>query len=111
MDDLGYKEGENISYDIKESVIDFANYKKILDQFVADKVDMIFTFPTEPTIEAKKAVTGTDIPVVFAFAAVDAGSIPVVTSELVIEIHTRAAETLGVEIPKSLMLQATNVLH
>jgi putative ABC transport system substrate-binding protein len=46
-------------------------YKRILQKFVADKVDLIFVFPTEASLEAKAATQGTNIPVVFSFALIE----------------------------------------
>ena len=66
MTELGYVEGENIVYDVQKSNFDIATYRSILNKFVADKVDLIFVFPTEASQEAKAATNGTGIPVVFA---------------------------------------------
>ncbi len=71
MTELGYVEGKNIVYDVQKTDFDLAAYRKILNKFVADKVDLIVVFPTEATIEAKAATQGTDIPVVFAFALIE----------------------------------------
>lgn len=71
MAELGYVEGENIVYDIQRTDFDMDAYRSILQQFVDDGVDMILTFPTEATMEAKTATEGTDIPVVFTFALID----------------------------------------
>lgn len=71
MTELGYKEGQNITYDVQKTDFDMAAYKRILQKFVADKVDLIVVFPTEATIEAKAATQGTNIPVVFTFALIE----------------------------------------
>jgi putative ABC transport system substrate-binding protein len=71
MTELGYKEGENIVYDVQKTDFDMAAYKRILQKFVADKVDLIVVFPTEASMEAKAATQGTDIPVVFTFALIE----------------------------------------
>jgi len=71
MTELGYVEGKNIVYDVQKTNFDMAAYKSILQKFVADKVDVIFVFPTEASQEAKAATQGTNIPVVFAFAQVE----------------------------------------
>lgn len=68
MTELGYVEGENIVYDIQKTDFDMGAYNRILKKFVADKVDLIFVFPTEASQEAKAAAQGTGIPVVFANA-------------------------------------------
>ena len=71
MTELGYVEGENIIYDVRQSNDDPAEEQQILEQFVADEVDLIFVFPTGSTIAAKAATQGTDIPVVFAMTFIE----------------------------------------
>ena len=71
MAELGYLEGENIVYDIQTTNFDMEAYRNILQKFVDDDVDLIISFPTEATIEAKSATQGTDIPVVFSFALIE----------------------------------------
>ena len=71
MTELGYVEGENIVYDVQKADFDMAEYKRIAEKFVDDKVDLILVFPTEATMEAKAATQGTDIPVVFTFALIE----------------------------------------
>jgi putative ABC transport system substrate-binding protein len=71
MAELGYVEGENIAYDVQDAKGDPAETERALEQFVADEVDLIFAFPTEPAVAAKAATQGTDIPVVFALAGLE----------------------------------------
>jgi putative ABC transport system substrate-binding protein len=71
MTELGYVEGKNIVYDIQKTNFDMATYKSILQRFVADKVDLIFVFPTEASQEAKAVTQGTNIPVLFANANIE----------------------------------------
>jgi len=71
MAELGYVEGENIVYDVQKTDFDMAAYQTILGKFVEDRVDLILTFPTEASMEAKAATQGTDIPVVFSFALIE----------------------------------------
>jgi putative tryptophan/tyrosine transport system substrate-binding protein len=71
MTELGYIEGKNIVYDVQKTEVDIASYQRILKKFVADKDDLIFSFPTEASLEAKSATIGTNIPVVFANAFTD----------------------------------------
>ncbi len=71
MAELGYVEGENITYDVQTTEFDMAAYQRILNKFVADKVDLIVVFPTEAAVEAKLATQGTDIPVLFTFALIE----------------------------------------
>jgi putative ABC transport system substrate-binding protein len=71
MTELGYVGGENIVYDVQKSNFDIAEYRSILNTFVADKVDLIFVFPTEASQEAKAVANGTGVPVVFANAFIE----------------------------------------
>ena len=76
MAELGYIEGENIVYDIQEKDFDPEGQKAAVKQFIKDKVDLIFTFPTEATVIAHRLTQGTDVPVVFAFCGVE-GNLPI----------------------------------
>ncbi len=71
MTKLGYVEGENITYDVQTANFDTAAYRVIIQRFVDDKVDLIFASPTEPLFEAKEITKGTNIPIVFAFGAIE----------------------------------------
>jgi putative ABC transport system substrate-binding protein len=75
MTELGYVEGQNIVYDVQKTNVDPAAEEQILKKFVADKVDLIFVFPTEVSLVAKKATQGTNIPVVFAQAFIEQGGL------------------------------------
>lgn len=75
MTGLGYVEGQNIVYDVQKTNFDTAAYKRIVQKFVADKVDLLFVFPTEAALEAKAATQGTNIPVVFANAFVEGNTL------------------------------------
>ncbi|MFW9882043.1 MAG: ABC transporter substrate binding protein, partial [Candidatus Thorarchaeota archaeon] len=70
MTELGYIEGKNIEYNWQDAGFDYAT------QFVDDKVDLIFTSGSTPAaLEAKAATNGTDIPVVFAYAATEGSNL------------------------------------
>jgi putative ABC transport system substrate-binding protein len=71
MTELGYVEGKNIIYDFQKLNADPLGVKRVAEKFVADKVDLIFAFPTEPALAAKAATKGTNIPVVFAMAGIE----------------------------------------
>lgn len=72
MAQLGYLEGKNIVYDVRKSgTVDMAEYRQVLEHFVADKMDLIFVFPTEASIEAKAAAREANIPVLFANAFIE----------------------------------------
>jgi putative ABC transport system substrate-binding protein len=68
---LGYKEGDRIIYDVADLNVDMDAYEQAAKKFVADKVDLIFSYPTEATQIAKKVTEGTNIPVVFTLAIVE----------------------------------------
>jgi putative ABC transport system substrate-binding protein len=71
MAELGYVEGENITYDVQTTGFDIATYQSILHQFVEDEVDLILVCPTEASIEAKTITADTDMPVLFTFALIE----------------------------------------
>lgn len=71
MSELGYVEGKDIVYDVQATTVDVEAYRDILQRFVANDVDLILAFPTEAAIEAKAAVAGTDIPVIFDFSLIE----------------------------------------
>jgi putative ABC transport system substrate-binding protein len=71
MIELGYVEGKNIVYDVQTTNVDIDVYRRILQGFVADEVDLILAFPTEAAIEAKAAAAAADIPVIFDFTFIE----------------------------------------
>jgi len=71
MRELGYKEGENIIYDIQKTNNDSEAANKIIKKFIDDKVDLIFAFPTNVAIQAKELAKNTKIPVVFGDATIE----------------------------------------
>jgi putative ABC transport system substrate-binding protein len=75
MTELGYVEGQNIVYDMQKTNFDPVKEQEILKKFVADKVDLIFVFPTEVALATKAATQGTNIPVVFANAFVEGNNL------------------------------------
>ncbi len=75
MAELGYVEGKNIVYDMQKTNFETDREEQILKKFVADKVDLIFVFPTEVSIAAKAATQGTNIPVLFAQANIEGMSL------------------------------------
>jgi putative ABC transport system substrate-binding protein len=103
--DLGYIEGQNITYDVQTSNFDPAQETRILDQFVADKVDLIYAYATESAIAAKEATKGTDIPVVFAFAVLE-------DNDLVQSIGKPGGNVTGVRFPgPELSAKRLELLH
>jgi putative ABC transport system substrate-binding protein len=71
MAELGYVEGDNIIYDLRTTNFESAKEERILKKFVEEKVDLIFTCPTEASIRAKKVAKGTGIAVLFTFANIE----------------------------------------
>jgi putative ABC transport system substrate-binding protein len=71
MAELGYVEGENITFDVQSTDFDMAAYERIAQKFVADEVDLILSFPTEASLVAKAATEGTDVSLVFDFAFIE----------------------------------------
>jgi putative tryptophan/tyrosine transport system substrate-binding protein len=98
MNDLGYVEGENIVYLVEKTPTPVGN-EAVIQKFVDDKVDLILTFPTEPSLEAKKVTEGTNVPVVFANAGLDG-------VKLVDSIRQPGGNITGVQFPT-----ADNAVH
>lgn len=71
MTELGYVEDKNIIYDVQRSNADPAEEQRIADQFVSDKVDLVFAFPGQTARAVKVAAQGTNIPIVFANAVIE----------------------------------------
>ena len=65
MDDLGYVEGENATYLYDGPVSGADALEQAARELVGRDVDLVFSLTTPATIEVKRAVEGTDIPVVF----------------------------------------------
>lgn len=92
MTELGYTEGENITYDLQKTNSDFTDYKNFSKKFVDDKVDLIFCFPTEAALELKEATKETSIPVVFAVTNIE-------DTDLVKSIREPGGNITGVRYP------------
>ncbi len=71
MAERGYVEGESITYNLKSFSKDLEEGEGIVRGFVAEGVDLILAFPTEPAVAAKKATQGTGVSVVFCNAFVE----------------------------------------
>ena len=71
MAELGYVEGKNIIYDLRHTDFDSEAERKILKEFVADKPDLIVTYPTEVSRMAKDLAKSKGIPLVFSNANIE----------------------------------------
>jgi len=65
MAEKGYIEGENVEYDFQNPEFDATVEQTIAQKFVNEKVDLIFTFATNISLQCINAAEGKDIPVVF----------------------------------------------
>jgi putative ABC transport system substrate-binding protein len=65
MTELGYIEGENITYIYEGATTDMDKLDAVAQSLVAAGVDLILAITTPATQAAQKATAGTDIPVVF----------------------------------------------
>ncbi len=64
--ELGYVEGENVIYIYEGATGSIEGLDPAIQNVLAAEVDLIFSISTPSTIKTKKAVEGTDMPVVFA---------------------------------------------
>ena len=105
MAQLGYTEGNNIVYDIQRINYEPQEEHKILEKFVKDKVDLIYTFNTEEALWAKDAALGTGIPVVFANAFTEGNN-------LVDSVRAPGGNITGVRYPGTdVAVKRLEVLH
>ncbi|HEX9333755.1 MAG TPA: ABC transporter substrate binding protein, partial [Anaerolineales bacterium] len=96
LTELGYVEGKNIVYDVQKTNVDMDAYKSFAKKFVDDKVDMIFVFPTEASMEVKAATQGTNIPVVFTLAFTDVPGVNLINS-----VREPGGNITGVRFPSA----------
>jgi putative ABC transport system substrate-binding protein len=94
MTNMGYVEDENIIYNMKEAIVDMEAYENIIKQFIKDKVDCIYVYPTEAAIIAKKITQGTGIPVVFNIAFIEG-------TDLIDDIRNPGGNITGIRYPGS----------
>ena len=105
MTKLGYVEGKNIVYDFQKTNFDMAAYESILKKFVADKVDLIFTFPTESALVAKAVTKGTNIPVLFACSFME-------DTNLINSVQEPGENITGVRFPgPDIALKRFEIMH
>lgn len=70
MAELGYTEGKNIAYEVYKAPLPVGN-EEAVQKYVSERVDLIFSFPTEASLEAKKVAEGSGIPVVFTCSFIE----------------------------------------
>ncbi len=104
MTELGYVEGKNITYDIQKGAAPVGN-QAIVKKFVDDRVDLIFSFPTEASVEAKEGTKGTNIPIVSMAIAVEG-------NKLVDSVQKPGGNLTGVRFPiPEVAAKRLEVLH
>jgi putative tryptophan/tyrosine transport system substrate-binding protein len=105
MTELGYVEGENIKYDFHKTNFDSVEEQRILQKFVADKVDLILVLPSEVALAAKAITQGTNIPVVFCQTNVEG-------NDLIKSVPEPGGNITGVRYPgPDLALKRFEILH
>lgn len=92
MAQLGYEEGKNIFFEQHRLNDDPDGEKRAAQKLVDAKVDLIFTVPTEPSVQAKSVIRGTNIPLVFAYAGVEG-------CQLVESVRKPGGNITGVRFP------------
>lgn len=92
MAELGYREGKDIIYDMQRFNADREGEKEAAREFVADKVDLIFAFPTDAAMAAKRAAKGSKVPVVFAMAGIEG-------NDLIENVRRPGGNITGVRFP------------
>ena len=65
MTELGYIEGENVTYIYEGATVDMSKLDSVVQGLVAEDVDLILSVTTPATQAAQRATAGTDIPVLF----------------------------------------------
>jgi putative ABC transport system substrate-binding protein len=110
--ELGYLEGQHVQYDLRNARLDKPDLQRFAEQFVRDRVDLIFTATYIGASAAKQATTGTSIPVVFGPAGdpVETGLVKSITtsgnnltgvSTLSLELTAKRMEMLRRLVPSA----------
>ncbi len=92
MTDLGYIEGQNIVYIIQPARNDPEQDRVLLQRFVDEQVDVLFTFPTGSALLAREVTAGTTVPVIFAYAGIEG-------NHLVESVRQPGGNMTGVRFP------------
>jgi len=82
MGEIGYVEGENIEYFLKQANGDMSKMRQGAKEFAKNGVDLIFTTTNGGALAAKEATKDNDVPVVFTIvmAPVESGLVDSLTS-------------------------------
>ena len=107
MAKLGYVENKNIFYDIKKLPEEVeSEVQQIIENFIAEKVDLIVVAPTVTALKTKAVTMKSGIPVVFAAAFTDG-------NDLVESVRQPGGNITGVRWPSSaeIAIKAIEVLH
>lgn len=95
MAELGYVEGQNITYDVQSwdvAVDPETTGAEKVKKFVSDGVDLVLSFPTEQTVLANASTKGTKVPLVFVFAGLEG-------NDLVKSVREPGGNITGVRYP------------
>jgi putative ABC transport system substrate-binding protein len=112
MKELGYVEGQHIAYHLRNAKLDREALRRFADEFVKQKVDLIFTATYVGASLAKEATAAAGIPVVFGPAGdpVETGLVQSIAasgnnltgvSTLSLELTAKRLEMLTRLIPKA----------
>jgi len=107
MTELGYIEGQNVTYEMRKAAVtaDATEEVRLAKELVDAKVDLIFAYPSPPTIAAYDATQGTNIPVVFAYHQIEG-------SKLVKSVRDPGGNMTGVRYPgPDMMSRRILLLH
>jgi putative ABC transport system substrate-binding protein len=92
MTELSYVEEKNILYDVQRLNTDPAASQRIVGKFITDKTDLVFAFYGPTALAMKAADRERNIPIVFAYAALEG-------IDLVKSIRNPGENITGVRIP------------
>lgn len=112
LKDLGYKEGEHITFEIRNAKLDREALRRFAQEFVQKRMDLIFTATYVGASMAKEATQTANVPVVFGPAGdpVETGLVKSITtsgnnltgvSTLSLELTAKRLEMLTRMIPKA----------
>jgi putative ABC transport system substrate-binding protein len=109
MKDLGYVEGKHIAYDVRNAKLDKGALKSFAQEFVKNRVDLIFTATYVGASMAKEATEAASIPVVFGPAGdpVETGLVKSITTS---GNHLTGVSTLSLELTSKRLEMLTRIV-